>query len=241
MVSLAGRVSAAGGGPIAGAEVMFVDGPHLGRSTLTDGTGEYRFENVTRGNANLSARAQGYAEVRAPVFVDGTNRLDFTLERSGPLTEFGPGTWLVGSQIAPGRYFAEPDRECYWERRTADGRLAANERISGDAPQIIVDIASTDRTFETNARCGVWVSSPRAGAQTSIPPGSWLVNTQITPGTYRALGTGCYWERVRGFSGDTGDIIAADAPAGSGPHTVTIASSDVGFKSTGECGTWTPN
>ncbi len=73
----------------------------------------------------------------------------------------------------------------------------------------------------------------------SIPPGTWLVNTQVAPGNYTATGAGCMWDRLSGFRGDTGDIIASDSPAGDGPHTVSISSGDVGFRSSIECGTWT--
>ncbi len=69
--------------------------------------------------------------------------------------------------------------------------------------------------------------------------GTWRVGTDIEPGTYRTKGSdGCYWERIAGFSGTFGDIIANDNA--SGPAVVKIFPSDAGFTSKG-CGTWTRN
>jgi hypothetical protein len=220
--------------------VTFVDSPNLGRSATTNSNGEYRFENVTSGNANLSAVASGFIERRGGVFVNGTNTLNFTLEPAGPQTAFGPGTWLVGSQIAPGRYYASPGAGCEWERYSASGNLTANERLPFDAVQIIVDILTDDRQFRTNTQCGPWFDSPRTGMQTSFGPGTWLVNSQIAPGEYEGEGEGCYWERLSGFRGDTGDIREVGMPSGDGPHSVTISSSDTGFRTNDRCGTWTP-
>lgn len=65
----------------------------------------------------------------------------------------------------------------------------------------------------------------------------YIVGTDITPGTYKNTGVqGCYYARLRNFSGSLDAIIAnnnVDSTA-----IVTIASSDKGFESNG-CGTWT--
>jgi hypothetical protein len=66
--------------------------------------------------------------------------------------------------------------------------------------------------------------------------GTYLVNKEVMPGTYRNSGaSGCYWERVSGLSGTNSDIIANDNA--SGPAVVTIESSDVAFV-TKRCGEW---
>ncbi|MGC0252360.1 hypothetical protein [Pseudactinotalea sp. Z1748] len=75
-----------------------------------------------------------------------------------------------------------------------------------------------------------------AAAERSFGNGTWRVGEDIDPGVYRTEGaSSCYWERLSGFSGEFGDIIANDFT--SGPTTVTIAASDSGFSSQG-CGTW---
>ena len=49
---------------------------------------------------------------------------------------------------------------------------------------------------------------------------------------------GCYWERLRGFSGSFDDIIANDITNVSA--IVTVSPTDKGFHTSG-CGTWTSN
>jgi hypothetical protein len=232
-------VSSTDGDRISGAIVTFLDSVNAGRTASTNSNGDYRFEGLQIAGATLSATASGFSEERRPTTIGtGTNTLNFTLQREGPAGSFGPGTWLVGTQIEAGRYFAQPRPGCYWERVLPSGAVTANEMISDDAEQIIVEILSGDRSFRATDQCGTWSNTPRRGLETSIPPGVWLVNTQIVPGEYQTQGTGCYWERLSGFRGDTGDVIASGSPSGAGPHTVTISSGDAGFRSSGDCETW---
>ena len=161
-----------------------------------------------------------------------------------PSNSFGPGQWLINAQVAPGRYYADPVSGCYWERqRGLSGSLndvIANQFVGFDARQIIVDIASSDVAFETDSDCGRWYTTPRHGAQNNIPPGMWLVNGQLTPGTYVVnAGPGCYWERLRGFSGRISDVIDNEFVSGGGQQLVSILSSDIGFYNDADCGTWT--
>src|ERR1700730_2057921 len=68
--------------------------------------------------------------------------------------------------------------------------------------------------------------------------GTWRVGPDIASGTYRTRqgSSGCYWERLRGFSGSFGDIIANDFDYGN--QVVTIQPTDAGFHTSG-CGRWT--
>ncbi len=67
--------------------------------------------------------------------------------------------------------------------------------------------------------------------------GMKVVGRDIIPGTYRSLGSdGCYWERLNGFAGKLGNIIANEFSAG--PQIVSILATDRGFYSN-RCGTWT--
>lgn len=76
--------------------------------------------------------------------------------QAGPKTTFGPGTWKVGTDIAPGTYKASGDL-CYWARLSGfSGQLddiIANG--NGTGGQIIVTISEDDVAFESN-RCGTW-------------------------------------------------------------------------------------
>ncbi len=161
-----------------------------------------------------------------------------------PPSPFGPGTHFVGTDIVPGRYYSDPSSGCYWERLSGLGgtfdEIIANEFTGFDSFQLIVDIQETDFAFDTDGDCGFWYPTPRHGFQNDILPGNWLVNFQIAPGIYSANAAyGCYWERLRGFSGKLGDINDNDFVSSAGTQYVSISASDVGFNTDGDCGTWT--
>jgi hypothetical protein len=87
------------------------------------------------------------------------------------------------------------------------------------------------------------VPPPTPTASPTVSPGTFgdgtfRVGADIPAGTYRAANPsqGCYWERLSGFGGGLGDIIANNYT--DDPEVVTIAPGDVGFSSDG-CGTWT--
>ncbi|MGB2874791.1 MAG: hypothetical protein WBB76_04865 [Gaiellaceae bacterium] len=73
--------------------------------------------------------------------------------------------------------------------------------------------------------------------QTAFLDGTYRVGTDIVAGTYKSTATtdSCYWERLSGFGGTLGEIIANYY--GSGPTYVTIAPTDLGFHSA-RCGGW---
>lgn len=80
---------------------------------------------------------------------------------SGPVTAapdapFGNGTWIVGSDIAPGLWRADGSERCYWERARdfggGTGSIIANENPRGSA---VVQIAPSDKAFKTKG-CGTW-------------------------------------------------------------------------------------
>lgn len=68
--------------------------------------------------------------------------------------------------------------------------------------------------------------------------GQHRVGTDIRAGTYRApdASSGCYWARLKNFTGELDAIIANENA--SGPTLVTIEPSDGGFDTNG-CGEWT--
>ena len=160
-----------------------------------------------------------------------------------PRTSFGGGTWLVNTEIAPGRYFTNPSSGCYWARLLGTGgtlaEILANEITIFNSPQEIVDISSSDYAF-TSSDCGTWSRSPvPAPAAGSIPPGRWLVGQQVQAGEYVTdAQSGCYWKRLSGFSGELDDILANDIHLAAGRQIVSISSSDEGFYSSSDCGTW---
>ena len=154
---------------------------------------------------------------------------------------FGPGVHRVGRDITAGTYRTRTSRsDCYWERlRGFSGDfddIIANDFSSGYQ---VVTIKGTDKGFDSS-RCGRWSSnlSRVTASMTSFGQGTFIVGTDMRPGTYRSSrGDGCYWERLRGFTGNFSEIIANDF-RDSGRAIVTIKASDKGFSSS-RCGTWT--
>jgi hypothetical protein len=76
-----------------------------------------------------------------------------------------------------------------------------------------------------------------AGPATTFGRGTKTVGQDIAPGIYRGNLDGgfCYWARLKGFSGEIGDIITNSNT--SDPEIVEIAPTDAGFISE-QCGEW---
>jgi hypothetical protein len=153
---------------------------------------------------------------------------------------FTDGTYKVGSDIQPGTYRTRvASSGCYYERmRDFTGgfdSILANDNTDGPA---IVTILPTDVGFTSN-RCGTWTQdlSPIITSKTSFSEGTYIVGTDIQPGTYRSSGQdSCYWSRLADFTNGSSSIIANGNSAT--PTIVTITATDRGFSSK-RCGTWT--
>ena len=93
------------GAAIAGALVTILADPTTegpadwGRTATTDSLGQFAFENITRGNANLSATAAGYQERRDGVNTGVRTTLNFGLRRL-PAPESFTGQ-LQGTAVQP--------------------------------------------------------------------------------------------------------------------------------------------
>ena len=76
---------------------------------------------------------------------------------------------------------------------------------------------------------------------TAFGDGTYIVGTDIVPGTYETTGPAagglglCAWSRLKDTSGNFDSIIANDAQQG--PTTVTISKTDGAFKTAG-CNPW---
>jgi hypothetical protein len=153
---------------------------------------------------------------------------------------FGDGVYQVGTDIQPGTYRTrEGSSGCYYARLRGFSNqlndILANANTNAPA---VVTIKPTDAGFESQL-CGTWTKdlSPITQSRTSFGQGAYFVGTDIDPGTYRSSGgSTCYYERLRGFSGDLNSIIANGNATAS--TIVTIKPTDAGFQSLG-CGTWT--
>ncbi len=82
---------------------------------------------------------------------------DLSAITSSPTEPFpGDGTFIVGTDIAPGVWKSSATAGCYWERLSGFGggisTIIANENATGQA---IVQIGAGDKGFHSS-RCGTW-------------------------------------------------------------------------------------
>jgi hypothetical protein len=138
---------------------------------------------------------------------------------------FTSGTYLVNSELEPGIYKGEAGDDiwdsCYWERLSD---------LSGDFDSIItnensmgnfyVEIKDTDFAFTVN--CPIThidgVPEPEEFL-TKLDIGIYIIGRDIQPGLYKGqagedIMDSCYWARLRGVSGEFGEIIANDNATG---------------------------
>ena len=134
-----------------------------------------------------------------------------------------------GSTSTRNTYFDYEDR--IWKHRfgSEEYNLLANAKSASAS-------ASSSGSSSASAQDAGGQESEQQDA--TFSDGTYQVGTDIQPGTYRTResSSGCYYERLSGFSGEINDIIAnnnTDAPA-----IVTIRPTDAGFTSS-SCGTWT--
>ena len=162
-----------------------------------------------------------------------------TLAIASPTLAFGGGTKRVGVDISPGTYRTRTSvSDCYWERlKGFSGNLSdiiANDFSTGYQ---VVTIKSTDKGFNSS-RCSNWSSdlSQVTASKTKFGQGTFIVGTDIQPGTYKSsTGGSCYWARLSNFLGTLSSILANHYGS---QGLVTIRSTDKGFQSS-RCGTWT--
>jgi hypothetical protein len=152
---------------------------------------------------------------------------------------FNDGQYQVGEDIPPGTYRSlNPDDSCFWQRKAGASSDHAGAFGRGWAPPVVVTVMADDATF-TSEGCGTWSSdlSRITASMTSFAAGTYIVGTDLVPGTYYSPGgDDCFWWRLSAFTGYSGDEIEDAWP--SAPQTVTIPATDRGFTSHG-CGIWT--
>ena len=151
---------------------------------------------------------------------------------------FEDGTYLVGTDVQPGRYRADGGDFCVWRRLsdvTGDhDAVLAWEFSSGQA---YVEILPTDTAFSTDG-CGRWEPAIADGPDVSggFEDGTYLVGSDIQPGTYRSTGGSfCTWERLSDVTGNNDAVLAWELA--DGQAYAEILTTDVAFR-TDDCGTW---
>ncbi len=159
-----------------------------------------------------------------------------------PPRTFGDGTYRVGVDLPAGTYRTRSNSSgCYWERLSGFGG-SINEILANDFTDVnaVVTVSASDKGFRSSG-CLSWTNDLSRVTASTVAPfggGTYIVGTDIAAGTWRSSGgSSCYWERVSGFSGEFGQIIANDFT--NAIVIVTVKSTDKGFHAAKQCGTWT--
>ncbi|MGY1669464.1 hypothetical protein [Geodermatophilus sp. SYSU D00710] len=152
---------------------------------------------------------------------------------------FGDGTYLVGTDIQPGLYRADGGRFCSWQRLSdLSGEYDAVLGWEFSDGLTYVEILPTDVAFSTDD-CGRWEPAAFDGPDVSsgFEDGTFLVGSDIQPGTYRSTGggSGCSWQRLSDLTGDYDAVLAWEFSEGQA--YAEIQPTDVAFSTDG-CGTW---
>ena len=172
-------------------------------------------------------------------------------ESGGPAPEGSPaiegdGTFLVGEDLAPGRYVAMPpdDAFCFWERHSGPEDTSGERGhviVSGGpgAGRMLVEVGPSDHAFE-NDGCGDWYPYvPPAQPSTTIGVGEWAVGEDIEPGTYVSEGgEHCHWAFYSGFGQTFEEFIDGSSTDGTGSATIVVEPTHA-LVTTAGCAEWT--
>jgi hypothetical protein len=184
----------------------------------------------------ISSPASSFASSPAP---------STTQSSASPTQDIGDGVFRVGIDVMPATYRTrQPADYCVWERLAgfggSDDEIIAIQILQNQAYGVVT-IRATDVGFESSG-CGRWavdLSQVTASMDSIDHDGTYIVGTDITPGSWRSTGgENCYWVRLRAFDGAPGAVIENDFTDGpSEPISLSIRSTDAGFH-TENCGTW---
>ena len=229
---------------LAGAVVTIIDGANQGKTATSGTDGRYQIAGVVNGGYTITTTLAGYNSAVLPVGIDGNTTFDIRLNPLAARTRFGPGQYRVGTDMPAGLYYSDPGHGCSFRRLQGFGGTSGDAitttQLNFDAGQWVIRLLATDAGFSTDSSCGFWHTTPRRGLEPNITAGAWVVGTQVTAGTYRAdaASVGCEWQRLSDFTASPAAVIASAFVNTTSAQIVTIASTDIGFTSTAECGTW---
>jgi hypothetical protein len=176
------------------------------------------------------------------------NGREWVPAQQGPSQQEGPSQQQTSSQ-PPIPQTPPPERRRRWP--WVAGGLVALVVLLSVCVAAVSSGSSTKSTGGVNATpTPATKASAAAAAQTTAPTtapkpqyvtfhdGTLRVGQDVQPGTYRTRSgsPGCYFARLKGFSGQLEDIAANGNT--NGPAVVTITAADKGFQSRG-CATWT--
>ncbi|MDE1924957.1 MAG: hypothetical protein KGH79_02130 [Patescibacteria group bacterium] len=136
-----------------------------------------------------------------------------------PMSSFGDGTFVIGTDIQAGTYRSSGGENCYYARLSGFGGttddIIANDNTDSSA---IVTIKSTDKGF-TSKRCGTWT-------QMSSPPNA---PTLKTPQPTTAAAQQTYTTPSGTVVDQSGNVVSVPASSGTQTNTTPSPSTAVNY------------
>ncbi|MCY3991313.1 MAG: spondin domain-containing protein [Caldilineaceae bacterium] len=150
---------------------------------------------------------------------------------SSAATSVLPGTYEVGTEIAPGIYRGEASKDsfCKWARLNDLNQYPDSIIAMGlhEGP-FYVEVQSGDIAFTTECELApIAHLEPRDPLLTSVPPGMYVVGLDIGPGKYKGEPREklfCFWQRLSNFRGEENSTVAWDLPGEE--YVVEVAPTD---------------
>lgn len=98
----------------------------------------------------IGSSDKGFESKRCGLWVPGLPAIT-----ESPAAPFGDGTYVVGTDIAPGTWRADSPERCYWARLRGFSGQTDDSIASAYAGRAIVTITAADKGFKSR-RCGTW-------------------------------------------------------------------------------------
>ena len=210
---------------------------------MSVGTGSSLYLNSgyigARLNVKVTVSKAGYTTRSETTAAVSVGKASITLMTAPSIT----GATSLGSTLTAnaGTYSPAPSAYAYQWYRNGDAISGARYRTYR------LEAADNGRSITVRVSASLINSDTRVTMSPALRPlwavkvlpgdGTYRVGTEIRPGLYKATGTGsgCYWERLSGFSGSFDDVTANHF--GAARTYVQILSGDAGFKTSG-CGAY---
>ena len=202
------------------------------------GRGHSATNSPTTSSVSSTSAAPSGSQTTTTTAPSPTTQPASSPSKGSALTQFGDGTWVVGSgahTVAPGTYFTKGVGDtCRWERTAPDRTVLGTEFVLGPA---VATIASSDAGFISTG-CGRWKLEKHGPEVTRFSDGDYAVGVENVPGQYVTTGgVSCSWREARDFSGSPGAIIGQQS--GSMGNVIVDLEPPIAEFHTTSCGTWT--
>ena len=192
---------------------------------------------IGRSPLRLTSESVPVSESTGLVYYRNSNTTgiaDNTFIYGDPGDRFVAGDWNSNGIASPG-VFRPSNTTMYLRYENSQGNADASWNVGMNTWLPVSGVFGDKLPPPPTTTTTTTTTKPPSAA--GFGDGTWIVGQDIAPGTYRigASPNTCYGERLSGFGGTFGEIIANELS--DDPIIVTIAPSDAGFESS-RCGWW---